>query len=183
MRGAVTIRLRGSARVRTRRSGQQTRATRTSAFLRRAMVVSTGVALASGCALTSSQADADHEAAIVADKVIAPRLELELENSRGGSDEPQTQMAYEWLTSPDADFLGSLRGTGGTRWVAGAPEGSKISVAIYLLWSDTAFTEEERWGRVCREFHAGSANAWRAVDCPDETPQEPPADAVGGTPQ
>lgn len=155
----------------------------TTALLRQLAIVATTLMLASGCALASRQAEADREAAVIADKVLAPYLERELKESQVTSEQHQIQALYSWLTSPSPDFIDSLNSTGGTRWVAGAPEGSIIPVVVYLLWSDTTFVEDRRWGRVCREYHVGKTRTWRAVSCPADTPSEPPTNAVGGKPQ
>lgn len=135
--------------------------------------------LTAGC-LPISQADADHEAAIFADGLLAPRLESELGDLRGESPQRRVQAIHAWLTAPTADFAGSIPGT---LWVAGAPDGSTIPVAAYSLWSDTTFVNDERWGRVCREYDVGATLTWRDVACPKGTPREPPNDAVGGPPQ
>lgn len=131
--------------------------------------------LATGC-LTDSQSDADHEAAIFADKLLAPRLDRELKKFRGDSAQRRVQVIHSWLTAPDTDFTDSLSTA---RWVAGAPEGSAIPVAVYVLWDDTTFVEDRRWGRVCRQYDVDTTVTSRVVTCPENTPREPPSDSVG----
>lgn len=135
--------------------------------------------LVSGC-LAISQSDADHEAAIFADGLLEPRLERELSRVEGGSAQGQVQTIHSWLTAPDADFTDSVSSV---RWVAEAPEGSSIPVAVYVLWEDTMFVEERRWGRVCREYDVDATITPRDVTCPADTPRDPPPDSVGAEPR
>lgn len=145
--------------------------------MRRVVLLALTSILVAGCV---SQADADDEAAVFADQLLAPRLERELERSGGDSAQRQVQAIHDWLTAPDADFVGSYSDT---LWVAGAPQGSTIPVAVYALWDDTSFGNEKRWGRVCREYDVGATIVTRDVTCSKDTPREPSADAAGGEQQ
>lgn len=131
--------------------------------------------LVSSC-LRISQNDADEQAALVADHLLAPRLERELNEFRGGASRNRVQTIHSWLIAPDEDFLTS---TNGALWVVGSPKGSAIPVTVYDLWTDTAFVNDSRWGRACREYDVGKTITTRVVTCPTGTPREPPANAVG----
>ena len=148
--------------------------------LRRVVLVAATSMLAAGCGFSISQADVDGEAAIFADQLLAPRLDGELAELGGEAGQDRVEAIHAWLTAPDADFVRSLSDS---RWVAGAPRGSTIPVTAYVLWSDTAFVNEQRWGRVCREYDVAVTITTRAVDCPENTPREPPANAVGAEEQ
>ncbi|MCI9887421.1 hypothetical protein JT358_02940 [Micrococcales bacterium 31B] len=124
-----------------------------------------------------SQSDADSEAAVFADRLLAPRLERELESVQGGSAQSRVQAIHSWLTAPDDDFL---RITYGAKWSVGAPEGSTIPVVVYNLWVDKAFVNDSKWGWVCREYDVGATVTSRDVTCPAGTPDEPPLGAAGG---
>lgn len=143
--------------------------------LQRVALIVIAAMLTAGC-LTDSQSDADHEAAIFADKLLAPHLDQELKQFRGDSTQRRVQVAHRWLTTPDAEFTDSLSTA---RWVAGAPEGSAIPVAVYVLWNDTTFVEDRRWGRVCRQFDVNATVTSRVATCSEDTPREPPSDSVG----
>lgn len=132
-----------------------------------------------GC-LMISQSDADHEAAVFADGLLAPRLEHELKKVEGGSPQGRVQVIHSWLTAPDADFTDSLSTA---RWVAEAPEGSAIPIAVYVLWEDKAFVNDSKWGRVCREYDVNATITPRDVTCPADTPRDPPPDSVGAEPR
>lgn len=147
--------------------------------LRQLVLVVATSTVVSGC-LTISQSDADDQAAVVADQILAPRLEREVKKVRGGSTQDRVQAIHSWLTAPDDAFL---RSTNGVLWVVGAPEGSTIPVVVYDLWTDKAFVNDSKWGRVCREYDVTETITWRGTTCPADTPDEPPADAVGGEPQ
>lgn len=127
-----------------------------------------------------SQSSADDEAAVIADHVVAPRLERELEEVRGESAQGRVQAIHSWLTAPDDDFL---RSTHGALWVVEAPEGSTILVVVYELWKDTSFVNDSKWGRVCRQYDVGTTITSRDVACPRDTPRDPPMDAVGAEPR
>lgn len=130
--------------------------------------------MAAGCV---SQSSADDEAAFDADTILAPRLDRELERHRGEPPSRQAQAIHDRLVAPDAELV---RAAPDARWVAGPPDGSTVPVAVYHLWNDTSFVNERRWGRVCRVHDVGASTRWRAVTCPDDVPDEPPPDAVGG---
>lgn len=147
--------------------------------LRAVVLVAAASVLAAGCGFSISQADVDGEAAIFADQLLAPRLESELAELGGESGPDRVEAVHAWLTAPDEDFVRSLSDS---LWVTGAPRGSTIPVTAYVLWSDTAFVNEQRWGRVCREYDVAVTITTRAVDCPEDTPEEPPSDAVGSLP-
>ncbi|MCI9887420.1 hypothetical protein JT358_02935 [Micrococcales bacterium 31B] len=147
--------------------------------LRHLVLVTTTALLMSGC-LMISQSDADSEAGVFADALLAPRLERELEGVQGGSAQSRVQAIHAWLTAPDVDFL---RITHGAVWSVGAPEGSTIPVVVYELWVDKAFVNDSKWGRVCREYDVGATVTSRDVTCPAGTPVEPPWDVSGGRPQ
>lgn len=134
--------------------------------------------LMSGC-LTISQSDADHEAAIVADDLLAPRLQRELKKVEGDSAQGRVQAIHSWLTAPEADFMDSLSTA---RWVAGTPEGSTVPVTVYKLWEDTAFVNDSKWGRVCRRYEVDVTITPHEITCPADTPRDPPANAVGAEP-
>lgn len=126
-----------------------------------------------------SQSDADDEAAGVADQLLAPRLEQELDKAPTGSPQDRVQTIHSWLTAPDDEFLNS---TNGPMWHVGAPDGSTIPVVVYRLWVDKAFVNDSKWGRACREYDVGETITSREVPCPRDTPREPTMDAVGGLP-
>ena len=127
-----------------------------------------------------SQSDADDEAGIVADQVLAPRLQQELNAMSEESTQGRVQAIHTWLTNPDDEFL---RVAHGPIWLVGTSEGSTIPVVVYDLWVDQAFVNDSTWGRACREYDVGETLASRDVPCPRDTPSEPPLEAVGGLPQ
>lgn len=146
--------------------------------LRHVVLVAATAVVVSGC-LTISQSDADEEAAVVADRVLEPRLDRELRQVPGGSAQDRAQAIHSWLTAPDDDFL---RSTHDVLWTVGEPAGSTIPVVVYALWTDTTFVNDSTWGRACREVDVGETITWREVPCPSDTPRDPPTDAEGGQP-
>ena len=146
--------------------------------LRHVVLVAATSVLVSGC-LMLSQSDADEEAGVVADHVLAPRLDRELRQVPGGAEQDRVEAMHSRLTAPDDDFP---RSTQGARWTVGEPAGSTIPVVVYDLWTDKAFVNDSTWGRACREFDVGETITSREVPCPSDTPRDPPTDSVGGKP-
>ena len=137
-------------------------------------VVAVGVAATVLAGCSTLQAEADDEAARIADHVLPEVIDDAVAAAGARTRAERAAAAQDWLERPGPSLMD---GQGAATWVVRDREATTIRVDLYRRWESGSFfwpdQGEAAWGVACRVYDVADGVRTIVAECPAGTPDSP----------